>query len=113
MDVRTKMIIRDIAEEGQYEKLRKLLIYFPKIVNEDISYDNSGKTILHHLTWLAPDNIMTKKCIKFMIQVANADINITDYCNQTPIDMSQECHKKTILDILNENHTENNMNISN
>ena len=42
------MIIRDIAEEGQYEKLRKLLIYFPKIVNEDISYDNR-KTILHHL----------------------------------------------------------------
>lgn len=85
---RAKMIMRGISEDGEWNKMKIVLRYFPTLVYEDISYDKTGLTALHHIAWLADDNESSLECINILSKYEGFDPNIMDDCGQTALDIA-------------------------
>lgn len=85
---KAKMVMRGISEDGEWNKMKIVLRYFPTLVYEDISYDKTGKTALHHIAWLADDNEQSLECVNILAKYEGFDANIVDDYGQTALDIA-------------------------
>ena len=97
---KAKMVMRGVSEDGDWKRIKIVLDYFPTLVYEDISYDKTGKTALHHVAWLADDNEKSLECINNLVNYEGFDVNIMDDCGQTALDIAVSSNKLKIANAI-------------
>ena len=97
---KAKMVMRGVSEDGDWKRIKIVLSYFPTLVYEDISYDKTGKTALHHIAWQADDNEKSLECINNLVNYEGFDVNIMDDCGQTALDIAVSSNKLKIANAI-------------